>query len=120
MQNHLFWVTSEAPTIMHSKTYDDDADYNIWRYDHLRNVGANRLQQMMQYELEPLPRPGLKPIKQVELWKKWSQFVPQQYWEDICPRPSPEIIEQVAQERNKSRREKVASRRSTRVDASRV
>ncbi len=67
MQNHMFWVTSEEPTVMYTKTYHDDPDYNIWRYDHIRNVGVNRLQQMMQYELEPLRHPGVKPIKQVSL-----------------------------------------------------
>jgi|688.fasta_scaffold833690_1 hypothetical protein len=65
MPNHLFWVTSEQPTVMYSKTYDDDPDYTILRYDHYKNVGNNRLHQMMQYELDPIHRPGLKPIKQV-------------------------------------------------------
>jgi hypothetical protein len=65
MQNHIFWVTSQEPTVMFSKTYDDDPDYNIWRYDHRKDVGLNRLQQMTEYEYDHLRRPGLKPIKQV-------------------------------------------------------
>jgi hypothetical protein len=28
---------------MYSKTYDDVPDYKIWRCDHLKNAGGNRL-----------------------------------------------------------------------------
>ena len=36
--------------------------------------------------------PGIKPIKQVELAKKWRPLVLDEYQDDICPIPSSEIM----------------------------
>jgi hypothetical protein len=46
-----------------------------------------------------LPAPGLKPIKQVELWKKWGPFIPEDEREELCPKPPDDIIKEVASER---------------------
>jgi hypothetical protein len=46
---------------------------------------------------EPTPlystRPGLREIKQVELWKKYRPLVPEKYRDKLCPMPAKEILE---------------------------
>ena len=53
--------------------------------------------------------PGLKPIKQVELYKKWGPVVPEEFRDEICPKPSDRIINQVKSERA----QKLKSKQST-------
>jgi hypothetical protein len=50
---------------------------------------------MEAFELQTLKAPGLCPIKQVELYKKFRPFVHREFWEDTCPRPSDEVLAQV-------------------------
>ena len=42
-----------------------------------------------------LPKPGLKPIKQVHLYTKWRTVVPHPYKDKICPLLSNEVIRMV-------------------------
>jgi hypothetical protein len=46
---------------------------------------------------EPTPlystRPGLREIKQVELWKKYRPLIPEKYRDELCPKPAKEILE---------------------------
>ena len=46
-----------------------------------------------------LPKPGLKPIKQVHLYTKWRACVPHPHKDEICPLPSNEIIRKVLKNR---------------------
>ena len=39
------------------------------------------------------PGPGLREIKQVELWKKYRPLVPEEHREECCPMPSKEILD---------------------------
>ena len=39
-----------------------------------------------------LTAPGLQEIKMVELWKKWGKFVPLEFREELCPKPSDDVI----------------------------
>jgi hypothetical protein len=32
-------------------------------------------------------KPGLKKIKQVELFKKYRPLLPKEYWDECCPEP---------------------------------
>jgi hypothetical protein len=50
--------------------------------------------------------PGIKPIKQVELWKKWGKFIPHHECQELCPKPSDEMIQFVASERTAKRSSK--------------
>ena len=56
----------------------------------------------MEMELEQLVPTGLKPIKQVELWKKWAPLLPEEFRADTCPKPSDEVINSI-KERNKEK-----------------
>ena len=44
--------------------------------------------------------PGIAPIKQCELYLKWRPFVPDQFKDEICPRPPKEVINKVKKEKN--------------------
>jgi hypothetical protein len=41
-----------------------------------------------------LPFPGIKEIKQVELYTKWREYVPQYYKDEMCPKAELDIIKQ--------------------------
>jgi hypothetical protein len=78
-----------------------------------KGAAANRINQMTQdfQNLPVLPVPGVKPIKQVELWKKWGPNVPPEKGEEMCPKPSQEVIGLVS----KSRKEKANKNKSEAV-----
>jgi hypothetical protein len=42
------------------------------------------------------PEPGLRAIKQVELYKKWRPLVPHEFKDILCPKPPQEILDEVA------------------------
>jgi hypothetical protein len=65
-----------------------------------------RIAAMEAFELKTLKAPGLRP-KQVELYKKFRPFVPREFWEDTCPRPSDEVLAQVKDKSSKKRKTKV-------------
>ena len=52
-----------------------------------------RKERMKNTPLAVIPAPGLKEIKQIELFKKWRPYVPRKYQDEICPVVSDEMIE---------------------------
>ena len=46
-----------------------------------------RLLREVLTSLNPITPPGVKAIKQLELWKKWRPLVPEEYQDDICHKP---------------------------------
>ena len=66
----------------------------------------------MRKELKKLKPPGIRPMKQMEMYQKWRKIVPQLYWADTCPEPTEEIKDYV-----KSRKEerKVQKREEKRL-----
>jgi hypothetical protein len=48
----------------------------------------------------------LRPIKQVELYKKFRPYVPRQYWDETCPKRSDEVLESVRKEKVDNRKTK--------------
>jgi hypothetical protein len=74
--------------------------------------------------LETLKPPGLRPIKQVKLYKKFWPYVPRKYWAETCPKPTGEVIDSVRKERSNKRTtknnndaEKVAAKERKIVEA---
>ena len=51
-------------------------------------------------------RPGLRNIKQVELYHKWRPFIPEEFRDGICPKPSDKIIKSIKDERKGKQNEK--------------
>ena len=98
--NHVFSVSSEHPTKMIVKT-TDAADPVEMDFRLATNVNDNnRAAALQNYELTPIPAPGLKEIKQVELYSKFRRFVPDEFKDIICPKPSDEILDNIRQARS--------------------
>jgi hypothetical protein len=76
-------------------------------------LGPSRTAEIEAYMIETLTPPGFRPIKQVELWKKFRPFVPRQYWDELCPRPSDEAIAQVKDNTAQKRKHKVGKKAAT-------
>jgi hypothetical protein len=55
-----------------------------------------------------LKAPGLRPLKQVELYNNFRSFVPREFWEDTPPKASADVLAQVKDETAKKRKTKVA------------
>jgi hypothetical protein len=75
-------------------------------------LGPSRTAEIKAYMIETLTPPGLRPI-QVELWKKFRPFLSRQYWDELCPRPINEVIEQVKDNTAQKRRHKVGKKAAT-------
>jgi hypothetical protein len=60
-------------------------------------------------ELTILKLSGMRPIKQVELYKKFHPFVPREFWEETCPKPSEAVLTQVKNEMEAKRKVKAAA-----------
>jgi hypothetical protein len=80
-------------------------------------LGPSHTAEIGAYMIETLKPPGLRPIKQVELWKKFRPFVPRQYWDELCPRPrdrpKDEVIAQVKDDTSQKRKHKVGKKAAT-------
>lgn len=105
-KNHIFWVESANTTTMHMKRYSEDDDPFSYCFINNNTLHNNRFSSLKDFEHQTLPRPGIKPIKQVKLYKKWRPFVPEPFKDEICPRPPDEILIQVGDERNKKARQR--------------
>ena len=57
-------------------------------------------------DLKVLKTPGIKPIKQVELYQKWRPLLPVKAREITCPKPSDEIMKKVKSDRAAKKRSK--------------
>ena len=62
-------------------------------------VRAARVSKMIE-ELNTLEAPGLRPIKQVELYSKWGPLLPEKDRLVTCPKPPDEIVQMVKKEKN--------------------
>ncbi len=83
-------------------------DNNTDQYDHKKKIRERKI-AISSFQLERLNPPGLKEIKQVELWKHWGQFVPHPYKAVICPKPPQDVIDRIKQE--KSAKQKAATKK---------
>jgi hypothetical protein len=48
----------------------------------------------------PLNPPGLKEIKQVELWTKFRRFLKRENQDLTCPYPGDDVIDRIRKQRN--------------------
>ena len=53
-----------------------------------------------------LTPPGLKPIKQVELYTKWRPVVPEEFRDHICPKPPDHVLELVKKQKAEKQKAK--------------
>jgi hypothetical protein len=67
---------------------------------------GDRFQKLQSYSLTQITAPGLREIKQVEMYTKFRKFVPEEFRDEICPRPSQQVLENI----KKARSEKAKAR----------
>ena len=68
--------------------------------------GRTRTVKNCKLELEK--RPGVQPIKQVDLYEKWGPLVPEEFRNDICAKPPEAIIATVKEARKAKQNAKKA------------
>jgi hypothetical protein len=88
--NYIFKVDDmEGKMEMRCFTHDDSACVMQPMLKWGAKVGVECHLEMKNFSFATLKAPGLREIKQVELYKKWRQYVDPQYWDDmLCPEPS--------------------------------
>jgi hypothetical protein len=113
-KNHWFWVDCCSPTIMNTQSHHNDEDCDKTTFDHEIRI-QDRLNNMKRANnnKQLLKPPGMKPIKQVELWKKWGPFIPEDERNELCPKPPNDVIKAVAQEKASKQAGKKRARSST-------
>ena len=66
---------------------------------------------MKQFEFQQLTPPGLREIKQVELWIKGRKCIPLEFQAEICPEPDVEIVQRIKNEKKEKLKLAVAKKR---------
>jgi hypothetical protein len=109
-KNHIFKVESidEALT-MQCATHDGAIFVNQPMLKKGHVLGAKRTDAINACELAILNPPGLRPIKQLEFYKKFLPFVPREFWEETCPKPSEAVLTQVKDDTAAKKKVKAAA-----------
>ena len=71
------------------------------RFKHFRDGIEHRKALIQEFALELCDPVKMNPYKQVKLYTKCRKFIPEKYWDDLCPRPCQEAFNYVEGEKNK-------------------
>ncbi len=93
----FFWVEAAHLTTVYTRESWLDVTATIEFKSNIFLQDADRIEQLNNFTLQRLQPPGLRDIKQVELYSEWRKFVPAKFADDICPKPSDEVLARVAQ-----------------------
>ena len=130
------WDQYLTNTLQYKKAVKDVSKYHCFYYDTdykgilkkqhtmMTNVIANETinknsecliwKETLTTNYPPLEdAPGIKEIKQVELYTKWRKLIPEQFQNIICPKPADDIIKRV--KKNKADRAKSKKSNSNQV-----
>ena len=72
---------------------------NVLKSTSTGSTKGGRTRRKRHAKTSRITPPELKSKKQVELYKKWGPVVPEEFRDEICPKPSDRIITQVKNER---------------------
>jgi len=106
-KNHYFSVHCDAPTTMITKAYINDPTETLVDF----KKKNDRQSALKNYPLQRLLTPGIRDIKQVELWKNWRQFVPDPHKDLICPKPPEEVIQKIRKEKSEKQQQRTNERK---------
>ena len=67
----------------------------------------------MLSSLVAIEPPGMREIKQVELFTKWRPLITEKYRDLNCPKPSPEIMERIMQSKIAKQNSKNTSKKTS-------
>jgi hypothetical protein len=106
--NHNFQVESGAPTVMKFSVAEgkEVSSFDFKKKDSGRQ--EQRVAEMRAAARTVLPFPGIKEIKQAELFKKWRHYVPLNFKDEACPKPASDVLERQRVEKNEKARKKKA------------
>ena len=68
--------------------------------DNLPREERTRLITEALANVKNITKPGINPIKQMELATKWCPLVPDEFRDDICPIPPKDIVEKYAKDKH--------------------
>ncbi len=108
--SHVFWVESGQPTVVLTKETALEPTIIINFCNGKFITRENRVRELKEFSLKPVAAPGMKEIKQVELFTKWRKFVPAEFADKICPKPPDEILNNVQKARSEKNRERNAKK----------
>jgi len=74
-------------------------------HDTLKRADGDRATILEEQPAQLVP-PGLKEIKQVELYKKYRPLIPEKYRDELCPEPEEGVIKRVKEHRNETSRKR--------------
>jgi hypothetical protein len=81
-QNHVFFMSSQYPDLNMKCATHDGAKFVLQpMLKRGAKLSDDRRKEIQDYVLETLKPPGLRPIKQDELYKKCWPYVPRKYWD---------------------------------------
>ena len=90
-KQHVFKFDCSEPGIMKAQEVDGEE----WKTDRMKkgNVSANQRAALLSAQPAAHQAPGLKAIKQLEMWNKWRKFVPREERKDwwFLVEPSQEL-----------------------------
>jgi hypothetical protein len=77
---------------------DEEATCKSFDYHIRMDDRIIKLQEALNNKVR-LKAPRMKLIKQVELWKKWGQFIPEDERQELCSKPLDDIIKAMAKDK---------------------
>jgi hypothetical protein len=72
----------------------------------LNSVGAEQRSELLTQQPATLFAPDLREIKQVELYMKYRPLIPQMYRDELCPKPSDQVIENISKQKSQKGKKK--------------
>ena len=107
--NHIFSVAKETGETVMSLLEADGEETKTRKFKRGKATLEDRRPAMKETTRDKIPFPGVKEIKQVELFTKWRAYVPEEYKEEMCPKVELEVIKKQRLEK----RERQAKRQKT-------
>jgi hypothetical protein len=110
--NHIFSVAKGTGETIMSLCEADGEEIFTRKFKRGKATSEERRPAMKETERDNIPFPGVKEIKQVELFTKWREYVPQEFKDEMCPEVALDIIKQ----QRKEKRERKAKRQKKQQD----
>ena len=109
-KNHIFKSVQTKPGILMTETIKDVdvKEQNLIKLSKNATGGqkSGGARNINGKKLKNKKRPGLRDIKQVDLYEKWGPLVPAQFRDEFFPNPSDNIIKSIKEERKAKRNTK--------------
>ena len=104
--NHIFMGTDKTPGCLTTEAVKsvDSKLQNMTKLKKNQTGGEKSTRRIIKNnKMKNEKRTGLRNIKQVDLYHKWGKLVPEEFGEEIRPKPSNNIIKSVKDERKVKR-----------------